>query len=306
MLIIGFVGYPGSGKSEATVTAQKLNFAVVSMGDVVRTYMHEHGIELSEQNVGATANALRDRDGMGAVAQMCIPAIRASRSNKIVIDGIRGIAEVNAFKKAFSDQFKLIAIISSPQTRFERVRHRNRLDDARDLSAFKRKDKRELAWGLEDALAAADYCLSNEGSIDELRSAVAGLLTHLASNPANSMKVTIWTPIHETESASKVAFAVCNIFPDAVLECSNNSLRGTSNSLQTFALLLKQQHIRSTARDQLLQRATPTSLEFSLNKQAAFVNKVNFGSGPLGGIDVKVETPSTEQLIHTLTDAGES
>ncbi|MDD1721565.1 MAG: flagellar hook-basal body complex protein FliE [Euryarchaeota archaeon] len=305
MLIIGFVGYPGSGKSEATATTQALGFDVVSMGDTVRRYMHEHGAELSEHNVGATANELRHHRGMDAVARMCIPPIHSSKSNKIVIDGIRGIAEVKAFKKEFNDQFKLIAIVSSPETRFNRVRNRNRSDDVHDLRAFKQKDSRELAWGLKDALEAADYCLSNEGNIDEFRSAVASLLAQLVRSSSYAMHVTICAPIHETESAHKVAMAVRNVFPDAALECSNDTLNGTSESLQTFALLLKQQRIRSTAKNELLQRATPTSFEFSLNKQAACINKVNFGSGPLGSIYVKVLTSSSEQLINMITDESE-
>lgn len=302
MLVIGFVGYPGSGKSEATATAQALGFDVVSMGDMVRRYMREHGIELSEHNVGATANTLRHCDGMDVVARMSIPAIHSSRSTKIVIDGIRGVAEVKAFKKELDDQFKLIAIVSSPETRFKRVCSRNRSDDVCDLDAFKQKDSRELAWGLKDALDAADCCVSNEGNIEEFRSAVASLLAQLVRRSTYVIKVTICAPVHETESAHKVATAVRNIFPDAILECSNNTLNGTSDSLQTFALRLKQQRVRSTAKNELLQRATPTSFEFSLNKLAAFVDKVNFGSGPLGSIYVKVETSSPEELIHMLTD----
>ncbi len=302
MLIIGFVGYPGSGKSEATAIAQALGFDVISMGDIVRKYMSAHHIGLSEPNVGATANALRHRYGMDAVAQECIPAIYSSRSNQIVIDGIRGAAEVQAFKNEFNDQFKLIAILSSPKTRFKRVRNRNRLDDARDLRAFEQKDNRELAWGLEDALAAADYRLTNESNIDHLRSAVASVLAQLTLGSIHEVQVTIYAPVHETESAHKVATAIHNIFPDAVLECSGRTLKGTSGLLQTFAFLLKQQRIRATAKDELLQRATPTSFEFSLNKQAAFVGKINFGSGPLGGICVKVTTASSEQLIRDITD----
>ncbi len=302
MLVIGFVGFPGSGKSEATAIAHTHGFDVVSMGDMVRDYMRNHDIELSEQNVGATANALRDQRGMDAVARMSSPAIRSSKSANVVVDGIRGIAEVKTFKKEFGDQFKLIGIVSSPKTRFERVCNRNRLDDARDLDAFKQKDSRELAWGLKEALAAADYCIPNEGGIDEFWSAVTDLLTHLVDTSAYTASVTICAPVHETESTDRVATAIHNIFPDAVLECSNGTLTGKSSSLETFALQLKQQRIRSTAKEEFLQRATATSFKFSLNKQAAFVKKVNFGSGPLGSIYVKVVTSSSEQLIHTITD----
>jgi len=179
VLIVGFVGYPGSGKSEATATAQALGFDIVSMGDVVRRYMRDRGIELSERNVGATANTLRQRDGMDAIARMCIPTLYTSGSDKIVIDGIRGIAEVKAFKKELGDQFRLVAIISSPKTRLGRVLNRKRADDVYDLRTFQQKDSREMAWGLKEALKAADYSLLNEGNIDSFRSAVANLLRQL-------------------------------------------------------------------------------------------------------------------------------
>ncbi len=119
------------------------------------------------------------------------------------------------------------------------------------------------------------------------------------------MKIIIRASVHETESSRNVATAVHNIFPDAVLECSNGALNGISKSLETFAVLLKRQRIRSAAKSELLRRATPTSFEFLLNKQAAFNNKVNFGSGPLGGIYVKVVTSPPEELINQITEVSE-
>ena len=44
--------------------------------------MRERGIELSEKNVGAIANELRALRGMDAIAQMCIPAVRALPSSE--------------------------------------------------------------------------------------------------------------------------------------------------------------------------------------------------------------------------------
>jgi len=139
LLIIGFVGFPGSGKSEATAVAQARGFVVVAMGDAVRSYMRERGIELSEKNVGAIANELRALRGMDAIAQMCIPAVRALPSQKVVIDGLRGVAEVDAYRREFNNNFKLIAIAASPEARFERVKSRSRPDDALSFRALKKK-----------------------------------------------------------------------------------------------------------------------------------------------------------------------
>jgi dephospho-CoA kinase len=97
LLVIGFVGFPGSGKSEATAIAQARGFVSVAMGDAVRSHLHKSRVQLTEKNVGTIANKLRADHGMDAIAKMCIPVVRGLIAQKVVIDGIRGIAEVNAF-----------------------------------------------------------------------------------------------------------------------------------------------------------------------------------------------------------------
>ncbi len=179
MLVIGFVGFPGSGKSEATIIAQAEGFFPVAMGDAVRSHMQRLGIEPSEKNVGTIANKLRAEYGMDVIAKMRIPVVRALTAQKVVIDGIRGIAEVNAFKREFKGDFKLIAINASPEIRFKRVKERSRPDDPSSFQRFEEKDKRELAWGLEEALGAAEYSIQNEGTLEELNAKVSSLLERL-------------------------------------------------------------------------------------------------------------------------------
>ncbi|HYA32837.1 MAG TPA: AAA family ATPase [Candidatus Bathyarchaeia archaeon] len=302
-MIIGFVGFPASGKTEATAIAQSQGFVVVAMGDTVRAYMREQGIALSEKNVGAVANELRARHGMDAIAQMCIPTIRAVQPRKVVIDGIRGIAEVNAYRAAFTDDFKLIAIAASPEARFERAKSRSRADDAVSFRTFEEKDKRELAWGLEEAVTAADFRISNDRSLEAFRSAVSDVIASL-SPPTVSVgtEIVVRTPIYATERQDKVERAIRNIFPDVVLKRSNDTITGTSHSLDTFEMLLRVQKIRSAANAELNKRVSSNSFEFILNKQAALVGKVNFWQDPLGPIFVLVATRSPDKVIETITD----
>ncbi len=303
MLVIGFVGFPGSGKSEAAAIAQAEGFFPVAMGDAVRSYMRKRGIELSEKNVGTIANKLRAEHGMDAIAKMCVPAVRSLTSQKVVIDGLRGIAEVNAYRREFKRDFKLIAISARPEVRFERVKGRSRPDDARSFQRFEEKDERELAWGLEEALGVAEYSIQNEGTLEELKSAVSSLLERLVqSAPRNNVKISIRTPIYETEAQEKVERAIRNIFPDAALERANNYITGRSSTLGTFATLLKVQRIRATAKAELMKGLTFDSFEFTLNKQVALVGKVNFSQDPLGPIFVRVVAPLPEKLIDAITN----
>jgi predicted RNA binding protein with dsRBD fold (UPF0201 family)/dephospho-CoA kinase len=303
LLVIGFVGFPGSGKSEATTIAQTKGFVSVAMGDVVRSYMSKSRIQLSERNVGRIANKLRADHGMDVIAKMCIPVVHGLTSQKVVIDGIRGIAEVNAFKEEFKGDFKLISIIAGPKVRFKRVKGRNRPDDALSLQRFEEKDERELAWGLKEALEAAEYSIQNEGTLEELNSNVSRLLEKLVQERSkNIMVISLRTPINETESQEKVERAILNIFPDAVLERLDDFIEGTSSTLETFSTLLRMQRIRATAKTELMKGIALDSFEFYLNKQVAMAGKVNFSQDPLGPIFVRVKTPLPEKLIDTITD----
>jgi len=77
------------------------------------------------------------------------------------VDGIRSPSEVEEFKKHFS-KFSLIAIQSSPETRFKRLYHRQRSDDPENWEIFHERDKRELSVGLDNAIAMAEYLIVNE------------------------------------------------------------------------------------------------------------------------------------------------
>ncbi|MDI6888829.1 MAG: AAA family ATPase [Methanocellales archaeon] len=169
MNIIGFVGLPASGKTEAAKVAQKLGIPVIRMGDVVREEVRRRGLDITEENVGKVANDIRAKEGMGAIAKRCIPLIKAMNSDTVAVDGLRGGAEVEVYKNAFDAQFTLIAILASQKNRFARTIARKRSDDVVDWEGFKQKDERELRWGLEKAMKMADILIDNNGTLEEFR-----------------------------------------------------------------------------------------------------------------------------------------
>lgn len=165
MKVVGFLGLPGSGKTEAAKVAEDAGAAVVRMGDVVRSVVEEQGLEITEENVGRVATELRQQQ-KGAVAKRCIPEIEALGKTKLVcIDGVRDIFEVRIFRKRFREDFYLVAIEAPAKTRFERVYVRKRQDDALTWQAFLEKDQRELEWGMEEAFKAADRHVENTDTL---------------------------------------------------------------------------------------------------------------------------------------------
>jgi dephospho-CoA kinase len=176
MKIVAFTGLPGSGKSEAVRIAKEKGLLVIRMGDAVWEETKRQGLELNDKNVGEVANSMREKLGMDIWAKRTLEKIKSFKKDYIVIDGIRNIEEINLFKKELSNDFIVIAIDASDETRKKRTLSRRRKDDVNNLKSFKERDKRELRWGLGAVIASADTIISNEGSIDEFRDKIGKIL----------------------------------------------------------------------------------------------------------------------------------
>ena len=170
LAVLGIVGLHGSGKTEVAKAMGKFDIPSIRMGDVVLEELERRGREINEANVAIIADELRRREGLGAIAKRCIPLIRARGEGKraVVVDGIRGIAEVEEFRRVFGGDFYLIAVWANERIRYGRVESRRRIDDVRSLETFRGKDRRELGWGLGEAFALADFMILNEGTLEEL------------------------------------------------------------------------------------------------------------------------------------------
>jgi len=104
-----------------------------------------------------------------------------------------------------------------------------------------------------------------------------------------------------TESVEKVMMSMLNIFPDLQIEQSDEELVGTTQAVDKLEELLRQQRIRSAARDIFLRSIEGDTLSFRLNKQVAFAGKVNFAEkSPLGDIEVRIEDENLTELIDRI------
>jgi len=157
---------PACGKEEFLKVAQSKGFAVVRMGDTVRDEAVKTGVRIKDPDVGNFADAERRRHGFGIWAQRTIPRISGKLN---LIDGIRGNAEVEVFKAAFSTAIRVVAIHASPAIRLKRTMARKRQDDTTNAFDFEARDTRELTWGLGTVIARADHLIVNENGLDDFR-----------------------------------------------------------------------------------------------------------------------------------------
>jgi dephospho-CoA kinase len=180
MRVIAVTGMPGSGKGEVSETARELGFKIFSMGDVVRSYFASQCSERDPIETGLYADMERKKHGNGIWARRLVRTVENEiepDDDIIIIDGLRSSFEVGLFRDHWSNDFQVMAVHSSPDTRYRRLSERGRSDDSKDREKFNQRDKRELGWGLGEVISKADIMLINECGLHEFRSKVKDLLS---------------------------------------------------------------------------------------------------------------------------------
>ena len=180
MKVIAFTGMPFSGKTEAVEIAKKMGIPVFRMGDAVWDEVKNRGLKLNDENVGKIADQMRKKHGKEIWARRTLEKIKSKKNKRpIVIDGIRNIEEIEIFKKGLGQDFVVIGVEASSKTRQKRALERDRIDDSKDLDLIKKRDQRELGWGLGLVIASSDIVVSNEESIDEFRKEIKKILAEI-------------------------------------------------------------------------------------------------------------------------------
>jgi dephospho-CoA kinase len=167
---LAICGMPGAGKGEVTAKALEMGIPVYSMGDLVREWFDIEFTDRPEEETGLFADEERRKHGQDIWALRLIDSVKADKSESpiVIIDGLRSLQEASLFRAKLGPRFRIMAIHSSPTTRFNRLSKRGRSDDPRDLTKFKERDERELGLGLGNVIAMADIMILNEGTITDL------------------------------------------------------------------------------------------------------------------------------------------
>ncbi|MGD8506760.1 MAG: AAA family ATPase [Candidatus Bathyarchaeota archaeon] len=174
-LILGIAGMPGAGKATINRMAKQRGFTVVMMGDEIRKETTKRGLPPTPENIGKIMLQLREEEGPAVVARKCVPKIEKVRKNIVFVDGIRSPHEVEEYRRHFPN-FILIAVHSSPETRFQRLSQRKRSDDPKGWETFSKRDSRELEVGLGNVIATANHLIVNEGTKEEFKTRIKGVL----------------------------------------------------------------------------------------------------------------------------------
>ena len=181
MKLVIITGMPGAGKSEVAQVFRDIGFQVIVMGDVIREELRKRGLEANPENTKTVMLDLREREGPAAIANRCLDGLRRVKSETVVVEGCRSVAELEVFEH-YAVAVTVLCIHSSPSTRFARLRQRGRDDAPPEWSTFRERDIREISVGLGGLIALSDIMLINESSIEALRDAARGITMRFQKN----------------------------------------------------------------------------------------------------------------------------
>lgn len=188
--IIAIVGMPGAGKSEVSDFFIKKGFAYIRLGQITIDEIGKRKLELNEANEKKTREGFREKYGMGAFAILNMPKIKQAKGD-IVIDGLYSWEEYTYFKSKLPG-IVVLAVYSSPSTRYERLALRAKVhkeDPDKKYRSFtlaeaKARDTAEIEnLNKGGPIAMADFTVINEGTKEELRKNLDGVLRRINAKP---------------------------------------------------------------------------------------------------------------------------
>jgi dephospho-CoA kinase len=171
--LVGFVGFPGSGKSTA-IEAIKSFGPLFIMGDVVREETVNQGLELTGPNIANTAKGLREKHGENVISERIIEKIKEvektvepGKKQIVIIDGLRSDKEFNNFKQSYP--ITVIFLDCPDEVRYSRLSQRGRKGDATEVELHKKRDEMEIGFGLLKLKDLAEYTVDASLPIEKMQ-----------------------------------------------------------------------------------------------------------------------------------------
>ncbi|MFC1958036.1 AAA family ATPase [Chloroflexota bacterium] len=169
MKVVSIVGMAGAGKSQVAAVFEENGFTRIRFGDITDEEVKKRGLELNEENERYVRELLRQEQGMAAYARLNLPAIDlALKNSSVVIDGLYSWEEYIFLREYYGEDFCVVAVWSSPKTRYARLRRRlNRRLAGEEAASRDRAEIENINKG--GPIAMADFTIINETSLEKLR-----------------------------------------------------------------------------------------------------------------------------------------
>ena len=177
--LLSLVGMAGSGKSQVSRVFEDNGFTRLRFGDVTDEEIKKRNLELNEENERYIREQLRTEHGMAAYAILNQKKIDTILKNSdVVIDGLYSWEEYIFLKEQYGEAFFVVAIYSSPQTRYARLA--GRAHRGLTIEEAYSRDRAEIEnLNKGGPIAVADFTIINESSLKELEYETERIITRL-------------------------------------------------------------------------------------------------------------------------------
>jgi dephospho-CoA kinase len=182
MAIIAVAGMPGSGKSYLVSLFAQKGYSIVRFGDLTEEELRKRNLPQTPQTEENIREELRRQYSMSAYAKLNLPRIESAlKKGNVVIDGLYSWEEYLFLKEQFGEKILVVAIYSSPKTRYRRLADRN----VRPLTyeEAKKRDHSEIEkLSKAEPIAMADYTITNEGTLIDLKNEFEKVYNLISNN----------------------------------------------------------------------------------------------------------------------------
>lgn len=191
-MIVGVVGKIAAGKTTVAKFFEERGFCRISCSDPLIDLLTHNVSDYSwVPELPEKAEPTRDRliefgkylkDKYGDDILIRLAVDKKRHCEKVVIDGVRSKEEIAAIKKLGG---KVIYVEASPEVRFERLMRRKASKDKgiRSFADFKAMDDaEERLYRTSELKGLADYVITNEGTLEELRGKVERIIEEITGN----------------------------------------------------------------------------------------------------------------------------
>ena len=179
--IIALVGMSGSGKSVAVDYLIEKNYPKVYFGGMILKEMEKRGIERTAESEKQFREKIRAEEGNDWVVRQVIAEVKDlinAGQKRIILDGVYSWTEYKTIKHEFPGCVTFIAIVAEKKLRYKRVAERVvRPFNAQEIRERDQSEIENLEKG--GPIAAADYYILNDGTIDDLKKGLDRILVDI-------------------------------------------------------------------------------------------------------------------------------
>ena len=187
MIILGITGTLGAGKGTVADYLKEKGFAYFSVREFLTEEILKRGMPVNRDSMVEVGNDLRKKNGPSYILDT-LYARAEVEGRDAVIESIRTVGEVEELRKK---GMLLLSVDADPQIRYSRVQFRKSETDHVSFEIFMEHELRESEGddpgkqNLRHTVKLADYHVTNDGTIEDLKMQIDAILDTIRKHHAN-------------------------------------------------------------------------------------------------------------------------